>query len=137
MELPVWADQYIGWTYREGGRDRPEVDCWGLFRIIQKEQFGRDLPLYGGMAWTREDGPRVASVMQRGIGQQGWHEIAVNEAQAGDGLWLLQGVHPVHVGVVIAPGWMLHIEEGINSTAERFPTLRWPPRKIVGVYRYA
>ena len=39
-----WAVKYIGAPWKFGGNDFSGFDCWGLFRHIQKWEFGIDVP---------------------------------------------------------------------------------------------
>ena len=44
---------------------------------------------------------------------------------------------PIHVGVDVAPGWMLHLEQDCDSVLERFDAgSRWE-RRLLGFYRHA
>ncbi|ERY56330.1 hypothetical protein DZA07_25075 [Pseudomonas aeruginosa] len=44
----TWLDKYLSSSYRDGGRDLPFVDCYGLVRLVREEVFGKgDLPAFG------------------------------------------------------------------------------------------
>ncbi|MBI3452417.1 MAG: peptidoglycan endopeptidase, partial [Rhodospirillales bacterium] len=43
--------------------------------------------------------------------------------------------HASHVGVVVAPGWMLHVETGIDAALERYREGAWP-HQTAGIYRW-
>ncbi len=40
-----WAMKYFGKPWVNGAQGPDAFDCWGLVRCVQKEVFGRDLPL--------------------------------------------------------------------------------------------
>jgi len=40
-----WAMQYLGRPWVSGGQGPHDFDCWGLVRWVQREHFGRELPL--------------------------------------------------------------------------------------------
>ncbi|WP_313240351.1 hypothetical protein [Stutzerimonas kunmingensis] len=43
-----WIDKYLASQYRDGGRELPFVDCYGLVRLARSERFGKDdLPSFG------------------------------------------------------------------------------------------
>lgn len=44
----TWLDKYLSSSYRDGGRELPFVDCYGLVRLVRDEVFGKaDLPSFG------------------------------------------------------------------------------------------
>ena len=34
MPVPIWAGHYIGLPFRDHGRDRSGLDCWGLIATV-------------------------------------------------------------------------------------------------------
>lgn len=45
-----WATKYVGLPYCLGGRERDGVDCWGLVRLVYREERGVLLPDLPGVA---------------------------------------------------------------------------------------
>lgn len=133
--LPAWAAQYVGIPYRPLGRDRNGCDCWGLLALIWREQFGRDLPDYQAARWQERSD---AAVVGAGAAQYAAQFLPVERGQesAGDGVLLRMRGHPLHVGCVLAPGWMLHTHESADSCVESFERSAWSHR-VLGIYRYA
>lgn len=44
----TWLAKYLASSYRDGGRELPFVDCYGLVRLVRQEVFGKsDLPSFG------------------------------------------------------------------------------------------
>ncbi len=131
-ELPAWVSRYIGLPFVEHGRTAAGVDCWGVIRLCLSEQFGLELPSYvDGYASTTEH-----EVLGRLIPSQmaPWREVTGHE-RAGDVALLRVRGAPMHVGLVVAPGWMLHIESGIDSMVERYDGVRWAQR-LLGIFRH-
>jgi cell wall-associated NlpC family hydrolase len=124
---------YIGIPFAEHGRDRGGCDCWGLVRLVQAERFGRRLPdLSQGYASSR-DAANIASLYE--MERLRWEALAAEASpEAGDVIVLRIAGAVRHVGLVAAPGTMLHILKNINSCLERYDRPLWKNR-IEAVYR--
>lgn len=135
--LPAWAALYVGLPYVEGGRARAGVDCWGLVALVQAEVFRRPVPAYDGLQWPHGS-PRSVT---EAIGEFARQEAAVEYDQIPDGaeiegdivLIRMRG-QPLHVGVVLPGGMMLHTEEGSGSGIESYRGLMFGKR-VLGFYR--
>lgn len=133
--LPDWIDRLglVGIPFRSKGRDRAGIDCWGLFRLVQAERFGRVLP-----SWTEAyadacDRDDIARLIAGHIGP--WRPLEAGLEGPGDGVLIRFMGRACHVACVVAPGWMLHIEEGVDSACERYDGIKWRPR-VAGFHRY-
>lgn len=133
MRPPAWAAGYIGIPFLERGRDRSGCDCWGLVRLVLAERFGVELPSYAGDYETVKDHGRLADLVGRH--EPAWLRVDPGPERPGDIVLLrLRGL-PIHVGVVAARGWMLHIEPKVDSVLERFGGLEWRNR-VLGIHRH-
>ena len=135
-ELPDWCAQYIGLPFVEGGRDRSGLDCYGLLRLVINERFAGSVPEYEGIAWhAGDDKNLLASLMDERV--RLWLPVRIGDEHPGDGVLLRVMGRPIHVGVVVARGWMLHIEKNCDSLIERYAGgSRWE-RRVLGFYRHA
>lgn len=106
---PAWAAHYIGVPFRVGGRDLNGVDCYGLVRLIY--QLERQIVLPEVDTPYHETGPHVAPMVQRGTLAGPW-EVVADREQPFDVLVINEGGEPCHLGLVLAPGWMLHAARG-------------------------
>lgn len=132
--LPSWIAQYVGIPYRALGRDRDGCDCWGLLALIYREQFGRDLPDYAMQRWSDGADERVVGHGAQEYASQ-FVPVPLGEEALGDGVLLRMRGHPLHVGLVLAPGWMLHTHESADSCVESYERFTWKNR-VIGIYRY-
>ena len=141
---PSWAAEYIGIPFLERGRDRAGCDCWGLVRLVLAERFGIEMPSYAGDYQTVADHGRLADLIDHGrtnIWDEVWSPYLSSvlcplTTAPGDLVLLRLHGLPIHVGVVAARGWMLHVEAKVDSVLERFDGMEWRNR-VFGVYRHA
>ena len=131
VDIPAWVETYIGLPFKEHGRTRDGVDCWGLVRLVLADRFDIRLPAYVTGYASTEDAADIAGLIRGEMGP--WVETP--EARPGDAVLMRLRAQPCHVGLVVARGWMLHVEDGIDSCLERYDGARWS-RRVVGVFRY-
>jgi len=131
--LPDWVNAYVGLPFRAHGRDQDGVDCWGLVRLVLAERFGCRLPSYAGGYASVEDAEDIGRLIRGEMGP--WREVPHGAERAGDVVLLRLMNQPMHVGLVLAPSWMLHVEEGIDSCLDRYRSPKWH-RRLMGLYRH-
>lgn len=105
-----WSIKYLGLPWS------PACDCWGFFRLVQREQFGRDLPAVPQADYRLAAKSAVfASHPERA----NWTEIPAAEAQEGDGLLMVKGHQEAHVGiwVDVDGGRVLHCDTPLGGMA--------------------
>lgn len=133
MPVPIWAGHYIGLPFKEHGRDASGVDCWGLVRLVQAEQFGLALPSYVNEYENTVKREQIGGLIEREACK--WRLIKNGDECCGDiAVMRIRGV-PMHVGLVLGDKQMLHIERGIDSVIESYARPAWANR-ITGFYRY-
>lgn len=128
-----WTDDYIGLPFRPDGRDRTGLDCWGLYRLVLRERSGLDLPDYLGV-YTAADAVSLraaAAMMDRE--ESLW--TPVSTPAPFDLIRMRRGPLGAHVGCVVSPGLMLHIQEGGTSRLDHYDWSDWASR-VVGFYRH-
>jgi cell wall-associated NlpC family hydrolase len=101
---------YVGLAYRRGGRERPAVDCWGLVRLVYREQLGIELDPHA----TDPDLGR-AIVAERSA----WAAVPPASAKPGDVVLVKRPGQPFHVGVLLAGRRLLHADEPFGVAVER------------------
>jgi probable lipoprotein NlpC len=119
--IPAWVSAFVGLPYAQ-------VDCWHLVRAVFAERWGVELP-----DWTVDrQGLPVETILTEG---PAWVLVAPDEARLGDVVAITKGSVVYHVGLVVAPGWMLHTLEGLDSALERYKSFLWRHR-LAGIYRH-
>lgn len=104
---------YLGLRYQRDGRERPAVDCWGLARLIYREQLGIDLDPHDTAPWgSSEVGREILA--ERGA----WLPVERPAIRPGDIAFIRRIGRPFHVGVVLDCRSMIHCDEGIDTCVE-------------------
>lgn len=131
---PAWASNYVGIPYRDRGRDRDGVDCWGLVRLVYADRFGVILPDYLGDYVTAENSTEIAPIVAVEAASKRWAQAGA--PRVGDvGVFRILGAEG-HVGVYVGDSRMIHSLAGVGSVEERVDSPLWIPR-LAGWYRYA
>jgi cell wall-associated NlpC family hydrolase len=127
-------ERYIGIPFKSKGRGYDGVDCWGLLRLIYKDQLSIELPSYTDEYISATNSNSVAEIVN--LYSLNWTKIASGREKMFDAvLFMIKGL-PVHIGVVMRFGTMIHVLDERQSCVERYNTSLWKKR-IRGFYRYA
>jgi cell wall-associated NlpC family hydrolase len=136
--FPDWVEKYIGIPFLDEGRD-PAVgmNCWSLFQHVCNVEGGMSVPDYNGPLWygrTKSD-PRGITAAMYDYAEQ-FVPVEPGDERMFDGILLRVGGFPTHCGVIIEPGYMLHVEVGSDSVIEAYrESMMWRTR-VAGFYRY-
>lgn len=133
-QIPPWVAQYVGIPYLTNGRTLEGCDCWGLYALVMAHQRGLALPAYDGPGWRGSGSLRAVGAAAEAYAAQ-FTEVPQGEEQLTDAILLRSSGLPIHIGMVVAPGLMLHVEEYHNSEIARYTSLQWASR-IVSFFRY-
>lgn len=123
-------NKYIKIPYRIKGRDFSGCDCWGLVRLVLKEEFRTDLPMFS-IYESVEDSKKVEKLIRENkplvdVEEKGLPDI-------GD-LCLMNFVGSLqHIGIYVGDARVLHTTKktGVMCTRIDHPMLR---NKIEGWY---
>lgn len=126
--------QYCGVPFVEGGRDVERdggLDCFGLARLVLREQFGIVLDEWNGVNWSRHNGDdrALGRLIRRQAQADGWRKVMADTERPGDVALIWIGDAPVHLGVVIGGRDMLHVQRGIESRSESYASIDWRQRR--------
>lgn len=128
--MTYWWNDYVGVPYTPKGRSRDGADCWGLVRLVYKDQFDIDLPAFSE-EYEADDVLRINDMLA--MHREGWERV--EQPQAGDVVLFRMFGHLGHVGLAAAPGTFLHCRDGYSATVERLDAGQWKHR-VEGFYRY-
>lgn len=134
-EPPAWVAGYVGLPFHERGRDRRGLDCWGLYRLVQAERFGVELPSWTYSAGDSVERDLIASAFETELASERWLQIDAGGAEVGDAI-LMQCAREWHIGMVVARGRMLHVGRWTDSCVECFERPLWA-RRVRSVLRVA
>jgi len=123
-------NHYIGLPFKQKGRDRTGVDCWGLVYLFYKEQFGITLPDYLN-DYTHIRDKRLGELISEQAAEC-WERISVPEPGCLI-ILRLRGI-PFHTGIVVDNRRMIHAQIGTQVAIEDYTSIRWKTR-VLGYYR--
>jgi len=127
-------NSYIGIPFEEDGLGPDSFNCWSLTVWVAREEFGIHLPAYSEQYSTPLDYKELSNL----IGKESttnWVEVEKGKEKPGDVIILRLRNQPIHAGLVVKRGKMLHVYEGIDTVIEDYTRLQWKNR-INGIFRY-
>lgn len=129
--MDFWWNSYSGIPFANMGSALSGCDCWGLVRLVYRQEFGVDLP--GPVMDV--SGPRDR--MEAAIHCQRdalWERTP--DPQPGDVALFRIGGHESHVGLVTVPGMILHVRQGQDSVVVPLGSKHFG-ETLRGYYHYA
>lgn len=129
-----WSDRYIGLPFLDHGRDWCGVDCYGLCRLVYKEELGILLPLHDiGSYRSALKGKEVSQRLNDASNDKVWSKTT--QPCRFDIAALSTGNLPSHVGIVVDWPMVLHVQIGGRARLDSFDA---PERKkrLFGFYRH-
>lgn len=122
---------FIGIPYANRGSSFEGCDCWGLVWLYYTEVLKKQIPRYDG--YPDAEAPEIGGYISERWNQ--WASVELPNIEPGDVLALRVGRLPVHCGVYVGHGMMLHVLEGRMSCLERIGGMFWK-NAIVRVGRW-
>ena len=127
-----WANDYVGIPWRLHGRDRRGCDCWGLACTVYRDR-GITLPEYLDYG-AADDHGEIAALIAGATSSPIWQLVETPEPF--DIAVFRRGRLDTHVGIVVAPGRMLHMADEDCAKIERYDGGAWRHR-LTGHWRHA
>lgn len=123
--------EYLGIPYKDFGRDKEGLDCWGLCVLIAKEKHGYILPSLADGYTSATDSNSTSELIEVEK-LKDWDQV--KKFKAGDVAVFRFAGFPCHVGMCLDGESFIHILHNSNVTIERFDSIVWRNR-LTGVYR--
>ncbi len=136
MTLEEFTARAIRVPFMDKGRDWDCWDCWGQIFVFYRDVLGVALPSYtesyedAGHSVESREALRVLIAANLCA----WRPVS--DPVPGDVVLLNIGGRPIHVGLALGGGLLLHAERKINTVIERLASPMWAKR-IEGFYRHA
>lgn len=110
---PDWEYRYLGAPYAMPGDSLVTgIDCWELYRLVQREDFGKLIDDFGELYHGENPKARARAAIAGHL--PGWREVPWEEG-AGV-LFQFNGI-PAHIGIATSqPGLVLHSHHAIGVT---------------------
>jgi cell wall-associated NlpC family hydrolase len=129
-KLIKFIDKVTGIPFQDRGRDYSNLDCWGLIWLAYRDCFSLNLPCFENIPALRNREVRNAFEITR----QQFTEIQDRTERPGD-IAVFRGL-PIHVGMVVQSGLMLHVAEDTTACIESYRNFKWK-HTLIGFYRHA
>jgi len=127
----MWQNKYIGIPFLDKGRDTSGIDCWGLVRLVYKQEYNIDLPNFS-TDYEAEDSERMRDLLAQY--KEGWEKIDA-PTEGCIVLFNILGIES-HMGIAISTTHFLHARDRYDSAIESFESVSWRNR-ITGFYKYS
>lgn len=126
----MWSNNYIGIPFKYKGRTEEGLDCWGLARLIYKNEYNITLPSFSD-EYTDSDTTRIEELIAQY--KEGW-ESTDSPSEGTAVLFKIMG-RESHIGIAVSATHFIHAREGYDSAIEAFESPYWK-RRIVGHFKY-
>jgi len=127
----MWSNNYIGIPFKYKGRTEEGLDCWGLARLIYKNEYNITLPSFSH-EYSDSDIVRIEELIAQY--KEGWESVDT-PSEGTAVLFKIMG-HESHIGVAVSATHFIHAREGYDSAIEAFDSPYWK-RRIVGHFKYS
>jgi hypothetical protein len=127
----MWHNKYIGIPFLDKGRDINGIDCWGLVRLVYKQEYHIDLPNFS-TNYEADDTEQMRDLLAQY--KEGWEKIDA-PTEGCIVLFNILGVES-HMGIAVSSTHFLHARDRYDSAIESFESVAWRNR-ITGFYKYS
>jgi cell wall-associated NlpC family hydrolase len=127
-----WVRRYIGIPFVSNGRDKTGCDCYGLVRLVLKNEYGLTLPELSDDYADARNSAETVRLFTKNLPVLTAARIPVPEEKAV--AVIVEHGQPCHLGIVAGNGYILHTTAKTGGVCQRVthPGLRG---RIEGYYR--
>lgn len=135
-DVPQWAGVYTGVPYVLGGAELAGADCYGLVRLVYREQYEIHLPHIDAPG-DRFSAAQTAPVIKHAAASRIWQplQLDVRALKTGDVCLFHIGGHLAHCALYLGARRILSAMEGHLSCLEPLDGPKWG-RRWGAVYRH-
>lgn len=127
-----WSAPYIGLPYVDFGRDWNSCDCYGLVRLVLRDEKGVVLPSYDNVSPAELS--EIADLLKGEVASGLWAKVS--SAREFDCAVFRRGKFDSHIGLMLDARNMLHSDKHAGGARiERIDGGRWKSN-FVGFYRH-
>lgn len=124
-------DKYIGREF-----DPEEWNCWLLCQTVLRNGEGIIVPTFQEYYSQIYKYKSLSEVFEHERKQKNvWKIIEPGQEKKFDIVLIRMRSFPIHAGIVTWPGWMLHVEQDVETVHEEYTRLKWKQR-VLGIYRH-
>lgn len=132
--MTTWSHRWLGLPWLDKGRIRAGCDCWGLGRLVLREEARYDVPSYDDAYLSAAEQAEIAALIGREAASPLWR--AVDRPEPFDIAVFRRGRLDSHVAIVTEyPDRVLHMVEGEWSRIDRIDDVHMR-RRLVGFQRW-
>jgi probable lipoprotein NlpC len=131
--MQEFINKLVGIEFKDCGRDRSGLDCWGLILLIYRELF---------KVTIMDKDPEVSAMDVEQANAffleqtRLWQEVPIGKEKLGDVIVFKAGGWVNHAGMVVEPGLMIHTRLDLPTCIEHYNLGTWKT-KMSGIFRYA
>jgi probable lipoprotein NlpC len=129
-----WSAGFVGLPWKERGRSREGVDCYGLVVLAFRETHGVELAGFDEAYASVGEQAEISALIAGNAERWPWQQAP--SPRPFDVALFRRGRLQTHVGIVVDANRMLHIDQKCEAVIEAFTSGRWRHR-LLGFYRHA
>ena len=129
-----WSNKYLRIPFKDKGRSENGSDCWGLVRIIYQKELNVELPSY--LEYNNTLDVRKIPSLLKVNSESDWSRVELGDEQPYDVVVLNLRNNPMHVGVVVEKGFMVHCEKGRETYHTEYTKHADWKNRIYGIFRH-
>lgn len=137
----LWVEKYLFIPYAERGFSFTGCNCWGLVVLAYSIELSLQLEDYSHI--TARRALAIEAAIRDGQNLPPWQkQIPLGKGEdRGFDLLVMRSVaggesHDIHVGLVTAPGWMMHMTKEYGVMHVRYLDHPHTKNRLVGLWRH-